>query len=159
METYQENLNVFLDLSVVLTDFSSYELQGTGQLEAYYSTIIDVIGESNMVEVLDAFTLAKTNANGNETELEKQIRIQLLSNDKLGPITRNIIKMWFIGNWYQLPNIWRETYGAYEKDETFVVSAIAYTEGLLWPTIGSHPPGAKAPGYATWIDAPQISKV
>ncbi|WP_025742022.1 hypothetical protein [Aquimarina pacifica] len=159
MKTHHEKLSVFLDLSVVLTAFSAYQLHGTGQLEAYYTTIVDIIGDQTMSEILVAFNTAKTEASSDQKQLEQQIRIHLLSNDKLGPITRNIIKMWFIGSWYQLPNIWREAYGKSEKDQTFVVSSIAYTEGLLWPTIDSHPPGAKAPGYGTWANPPKISEV
>jgi hypothetical protein len=37
-----------------------------------------------------------------------------------------------------------------------VVSAASYTEGLLWPTIGANPNGAKAPGYASWAQPPRI---
>ncbi len=159
MKPHQEKLNVFLDLSVALTAFSAYQLRGTGQLEAYYTTIVDIVGETVITEVLNAFTTAKVQASQDQAQLEQQIRIHLLSDDKLGPVTRNIIKMWFIGNWYQLPDIWRETYGKSEKDTTFVISPVAYTEGLLWPTIDSHPPGAKAPGYGTWANAPQISEV
>jgi len=36
------------------------------------------------------------------------------------------------------------------------VSPASYTEGLLWPTIGANPPGAKAPGFGTWAYPPVL---
>ncbi|HYO83919.1 MAG TPA: hypothetical protein VES20_21125, partial [Bryobacteraceae bacterium] len=38
----------------------------------------------------------------------------------------------------------------------FMVSAAAYTEGLLWPAIGANPPGAKGPGYGSWALPPRV---
>jgi hypothetical protein len=64
-----------------------------------------------------------------------------------------------VGAWYPLPAAWRGTFGELEKDTTFVVSPAAYTEGLLWPTIGANPAGAKGPGYGTWSVPPRIPKV
>ncbi|WP_010181941.1 hypothetical protein [Aquimarina agarilytica] len=159
MDMNKEQLNVFLEMSTVLTAFSEYELKGTGQLEAYFNTVVEIVGQGIMDELLNAFAEVKKIANNNEAILNKQLRFQLLSNDKLGPITRNIIKMWFIGSWYQLPNAWRENYGESQKDITFVVSANSFIEGLLWPSIDSHPPGAKAPGYGTWTNKPQITEL
>ncbi len=159
MDMNNEQLDEFLEMSTVLTAFSAYKLKGTGQLEAYFNTVVEIVGKATMDELLNAYRKVKKAANNDETVLNKQLRFQILSNDKLGPITRNIIKMWFIGSWYQLPNAWRENYGEAEKDSTFVISTNAYIEGLLWPTIDSHPPGAKAPGYGTWASKPQISEL
>lgn len=91
-----------------------------------------------------------------QTLFHKSFRSKILSDDKLGPVTRSTIKLWFIGTWYQLPMSWRERYGMSELDKTFIPSPTAYIEGLLWPSIGAHPPGAKAPGYGTWTGAPDI---
>jgi hypothetical protein len=44
-----------------------------------------------------------------------------------------MVKMWYLGSWLGQ-----------------VVSADAYKEGLVWPAIGTHPPAAKQPGYASW---------
>ena len=41
-------------------------------------------------------------------------------------------------------------------DSTHVVSPTSYTEGLLWPTIGANPPGAKAQGFGSWAAPPTI---
>ncbi|MES2570213.1 MAG: hypothetical protein V4710_09195, partial [Verrucomicrobiota bacterium] len=88
--------------------------------------------------------------------LEKGMRGAILSDEKLGPIARNLIKLWYIGTWYQLPAAWRERHGMIAEDRTFIPSPSSYVEGLLWPAIGAHPPGAKAPGYGSWTTAPEI---
>ncbi len=147
----------FLALSVVLTGYSRFRLLGTGQAPLYLSTITDVVGEANVKELLQAFARVRDGARQDDAAMETLLRVEILSDEKLGPITRNVIKLWFVGVWYQLPPEWREAYGVREEDVTFVASPAAYTEGLLWPTIDANPSGAKGPGYGTWALPPRIA--
>jgi hypothetical protein len=146
----------FLGLSVALTGFSSFNLQGTGQASPYCSTILDIVGEPIFFELLSTFRDLETKAKGDDAALAECLRQDIFSSDKLGPIARNIIKLWYVGTWYQLPDSWRDAFGVREKDITFVVSAVAFTEGLLWPTLGVNPPAAKAQGYGTWGQKPSV---
>lgn len=146
----------FLTISSTLTGFSRFRLHGTGQAQLYFSTLTDVVGAETIAELTRAFTAASAAAHGDEAALERQLRIAILSHEKLGPIARNIIKLWFVGTWYQLPADWRDTFGTPDRDGTFVPAPSAYVEGLLWPTIGANPNGAKAPGYGTWAEPPSI---
>ena len=147
----------FLALSVVLTGYSRVRLLGTGQAQLYFSTITDVVGEATVTELLQAFARVRDGAGQDDAAMETLLRAEILSDEKIGPITRNVIKLWFVGVWYQLPPEWREAYGVRERDVTFVASPAAYTEGLLWPTIDANPSGAKGPGYGTWAFPPRIS--
>ena len=79
----------------------------------------------------------------------------LVGHARLGPLAKNLIRMWYVGNWEQLPAAWGDEFGAPANDQTKVVSAAAYQEGLVWRTIGSHAPGAKQPGYGTWAVRPR----
>jgi hypothetical protein len=155
------SMESFLDLSVVLTGFSRFHLQGTGQASCYFTKIRDIIGEDLFEEVLRTFHRLKLEAQNSSDEsiLTNGIRSELLASEKLGPIVRNIIKLWYMATWYELPHDWRDAFGVKENDKTFIPSAQAYPEGLLWPTIGVNPPGAKAPGYATWSEPPSVSLV
>ncbi|MCP2727833.1 hypothetical protein [Limnofasciculus baicalensis] len=148
----------FLDLSVVLTGFSRFHLQGTGQAALYFETVLDIIGEDIFGELLQTFhTIDIQSKNKNyELILNRRLRSEILGSEKLGPIARNIIKLWYVANWYQLPPGWRNVFGAKENDQTFIPSPQAYPEGLLWPTIGVNPPGAKGLGYATWSEHPSV---
>jgi hypothetical protein len=149
----QPSLEGFLQLSQDLTAYSIFELRGTGQADAYLRAVVDVVGREVLGDLLN--THAAIDA-ADPAQREAQIRRQILGDPRLGPIARNIIKLWFVGVWYQLPPAWSKTYGAREGDQTFSVSAAAYTEGLLWKTIGANPPGAKSPGYGSWADPPRI---
>jgi hypothetical protein len=154
----QSQFQHFLRLSSVLTDFEEFQLRGTGQAELYYSTAADIVGDGAMSALLRAFGAVEAAAQGDQVQLEKGLRRAILSDERLGPIARNLIKLWYIGTWYQLPGSWRERFGVVAEDKTFIPSPMSYVEGLLWPAIGAHPPGAKAPGYGTWSGAPEIPK-
>jgi hypothetical protein len=152
----QTQFQDFCKLSALLTDFTGFQLRGTGQAELYYSTTSSIVGDCAISELLQAFRTAQSDAQDNSAHLERGLRIAILSDDKFGPIARNIIKLWYIGTWYQLPAGWHERYGVAAEDKTFIPSPSSYVEGLLWPAIGAHPPGAKAPGYGTWTTPPEI---
>jgi hypothetical protein len=122
----------------------------------YLSTVVAVVGERFVDELLDTHEHLAGEARENPAVLEGLLRRDILSDEKLGPIARSIVKLWYIGIWYELPRAWCEAFGVREKNTTFMVSPTAYTEGLLWPAIGANPPGAKAPGYASWTQPPQI---
>ncbi len=156
MNIDKQKVKDFLNLSVSITGFSNLDLQGTGQASLYFSTILDIVGEAMCFELLQTFCEIEAKAKGDDAVLAHGLRQDILSSDKFGPISRNIIKLWYVGTWYQLPSAWRDTFGAHEKDTTFVVSPVAFTEGLLWPTIGVNPPAAKAQGYGTWGEKPSV---
>jgi hypothetical protein len=148
-----EFMEYFLNLSVVLTGFSKFHLQGTGVATLYFETIRDIIGKDIFEELLTTF---------HKLELEKieknhESITQILASEKFGPIGRNIIKVWYTATWYTLPQSWRDVFGTKEKDRTFIISPHAYPEGLLWTAIGVNPPGAKGQGYGTWSEPPLVS--
>jgi hypothetical protein len=154
--TDSERLSRFLDLSSKLTAFSVFDLQGTGQAEAYLSTLTGVVGPEIVDKLLGTYVRLKSDAEVEGHDIDAMLRREILADEMLGPIARNIIKMWYVGVWYQLPAAWRQTFGTREGDFMHMVSAASYTEGLLWPTIGANPNGAKAPGYASWAQPPRI---
>jgi hypothetical protein len=143
-------LERFLAFSADVTAFSVFELRGTGQAEAYLATATDIVGEQLVDDLLER------HARLDPDERVEGLRREIFSDERLGPIARNIVKLWFVGIWYELPAAWREAFGTRDRDFTFMVSAAAYTEGLLWPAIGANPAGAKAPGYASWTQPPRI---
>jgi hypothetical protein len=119
----------------------------------YLAAVIKVVGEHALGELLDAYSKI-TVAQG---ELRtSRMRREVFGHEKLGPIARNIIKLWYIGIWEPLPQHWIERYGSLDTNTGFMVNESAYTEGLLWVAIGANPPGAKAPGYGSWAHPPQI---
>lgn len=153
----------FISLSSALTDFNPYTLQGTGQVDDYLRNLVSLVGESAVESLFSEFSrivnsLISFSGNEKEKELYKQLNISIMGDAYLGPIARNIIKLWYTGTWYQLPSSWRKQYGSHKDDITFFVSPASYTEGLLWKAIDANPSGAKSPGYGSWEKAPNINQ-
>ena len=144
----------FLAFSSEVTAFTEFDLHGTGQAQSYLDTVVRVVGEGLLAELLDAYDRAAGQEN-QTTALEAEV----FSSEKLGPIARNIIKLWYVGVWYELPSDWTESFGALENDGTFTASPAAYPEGLLWRAIGANPPGAHGPGYGSWAQPPRIPPI
>jgi hypothetical protein len=149
-------LDRFLRFSAEVTAFTEFELRGTGMAESYLNAAVGVIGPDLFAQLLDAYD--RIQGGGPDMRVDR-LRRDVFGNEKLGPIARNIIKMWYIGVWYTLPREWTDSFGPVANDDTFMVSAVAYTEGLLWPAIGANPPGAKGPGYGSWAHPPQYQQV
>jgi hypothetical protein len=154
--TDRDRLRAFVELSSALTGFSAFELQGTGQAEAFCSTVAGIAGDEVLGALLDAFGRVRAEAGEDRVALEPGIRREILSDLRLGPVARNVIKLWYVGTWYELPPVWVDAYGASDENITFGISPEAYTESLLWPAVGANPPGAKGPGYASWTGPPRI---
>lgn len=144
------SMDAFLAFSAEATAFTVFELRGTGQAQAYLDKVVEVAGAALVAQLLAVH--AKTPAAGREAHLRRE----LFGDPRLGPVARNIIKLWYVGIWYELPPAWIEAYGAGPADVDTMVSGQAYTEGLLWVAIGANPPGAKAPGYGSWTGPPRI---
>ncbi len=139
-------MEYFLDLSVYLTGFSRFHLQGTGQAVLYFNTTLDIIGKELFASLLQTFNRLDRQAKRYQDEslLTQGFHSEILESEKFAPIVRNIIKLWYVATWYKLPEAWQSAYGIKGNDD-FIPSAAAYPEGLLSPTIGVNPPGAKRP--------------
>jgi hypothetical protein len=157
--TTDDLMQGFLAFSGEVTAFSTLDLQGTGQAHSYLNTVVRVVGDEALGELLDVYGRTVSQAPDDRKDRARLLSRELFSNEKLGPIARNIIKLWYVGVWFELPSEWTETFGALENDGTFTASAQAYPEGLLWRAIGANPPGARAPGYGSWAEPPRIPAV
>lgn len=162
-----EFMEYFLDFSVVVTGFSRFDLQGTGQAPLYFETVQNMIGDEIFKQLLETFhdLDLKAKKESKPHIVNKGLDSDILASGKLGPVARNIVKLWYMATWEQLPDLWYQWYGICQDDEackkekykTFIVSPQAYPEGLLWRSIGVNPPAAKAPGYGTWSEPPSVS--
>jgi hypothetical protein len=155
----QDRVDAFVALSAEITGFTPFDLHGTGQAEEFRATVADVVGEDILTELLDTWERIVAETEAGSAPTSDVLRREIFSDQKLGPVARNMIKLWYVGIWYELPPDWIDAYGALERDRTFMVSPSAYTEGLIWPAIGGNPPGAKGPGYASWTGPPRIPEV
>jgi hypothetical protein len=140
--------DTFSQLSVELTGFSLAELQGTGMMRIYFDDLGLVLGHEIRRKYLSG-----------------DLGIPALLNDPVwGPITQNVIRMWYLGQWRKLPVTWgsgRLTdedfrgFDEFARNVDRIISAQAYKEGLAWKAVGVNPMGAKQPGYGSWKEAPK----
>ncbi|MFD6548574.1 hypothetical protein [Streptomyces sp. NPDC058398] len=157
----------FLFLSVDLTAFEETDLLGTGMAHTYLAKVRAACGDEVVTTLLDAHRAARDDAAGDAGSharspldrdlFDRALRHRIFGDERLGPVARNVIKLWYAGMWYALPADWTDRYGAQPAAETSTVTAAAYQEGLLWRAIGANPPGAKAPGYGSWAQPPRIA--
>ena len=150
------SLKDFLALSVDLTAFPETDLLGTGLGGQYLAKVRAACTDAVVADLFAAHHAARAEAAGDPTGLDRALRHRIFSDDRLGPVARNVIKLWYAGMWYGLPPEWTDTFGARTAAETSTVTAASYQEGLLWRAIGANPPGAKAPGYGSWAQPPRI---
>ncbi|ARZ71584.1 hypothetical protein SMD11_6008 [Streptomyces albireticuli] len=131
----------FVDVSVGLTGFDSFDLHATGVAALYLETALDQVGTEAFERFLDELDAA----GGDPGRLEGET-----SRD----IARAITHLWYLGVWPQLARSVHTALGREKANVPFTVSPEAYTEGLVWRTFHGHPAGAKAPGFGTWSDPP-----
>lgn len=159
------DLTGFYRLSAVLTGFNEAKLQGTGVGDTYYDVLTTLIPPSTLTQLQETFNALNT-CQPNDTppdakSFETEFRNQILSSEELGPVARNILKMWYTSIWYPMPSVWTQQFGAPTQspekyqDVEFIISDDAYIQGLAWDAVYSHPMGAKQPGWATWSFTPE----
>lgn len=149
----QKQYEAFLRLSAEVTGYSRTDLLGTGVGHLYLETFSEIVGDDILNELLTRSNQI-WKSHKDEAKKEEAIRHTLLSNDKFGPLVRNLIKLWYMGQWDELPADWRERYGTSINDVNKIISGDSFKEGLMWDAIGAHPPAAKQPGFGTWSSPP-----
>lgn len=145
----------FLSLSAILTGYSRADLLGTGLAGKYYDKLSSIVDEDICGALWIAAREAMSGPGVREKDAKRRIRKLVLGNPKLAPLALNLIGMWYLGSWSQLPQSWRNRYGAKADDVDHVISTEAYQEGLIWQAIGAHPQGAKQQGYGAWALPPK----
>jgi hypothetical protein len=140
------DLSAFISLSASLTGFSEAELSSTGMTNAYYEELGQTVG----IPIRNAFL----NSNSDPSEL--------MASSLYGPLARNVIRMWYLGQWKRLPPDWVDRlspdqltgFDEFGRNADRILSAEAYQEGLAWVAIAANPMGAKQPGFGTWSEPP-----
>lgn len=143
----------FIALSAALTGYAELDLVATGVADALWDTLVGIVGSPVAGEFLSACEQAFA-ASSSLDQLEAALRADVLAHPKFGPLARNVIALWYLGQWNQLPTAWADAHGRSAGDVTHIVSSQAYVESLVWPTFGAHPQGAKAPGFGSWAEPP-----
>ena len=89
----------FIEFSAEVTAFSAFDLHGTGHAEIYRSVVTRVVGEEVLTDLLDAYDRAVADSADADAQAKaRALAAEVFSDDKLGAIARNIIKLWYAAN-------------------------------------------------------------
>jgi hypothetical protein len=118
-------------------------------VERYLDELYATVGDAIVARLLTT---------GDEALHSGRLKTLVLDDPDLGPVARNTIVLWYLGQWDALPREWRDRHGASTLDVPRVVSADAYTAGLVWRAIRAHPMGADPPGFGSWANPPEAAR-
>ncbi|HEX8119400.1 MAG TPA: hypothetical protein VF521_19130 [Pyrinomonadaceae bacterium] len=135
----------FVNLSRVLTGYERVELLGTGMAEIYYRAITGAYHEAVLRLLLEAKAIFEVYGE-RHPDFEQQVRARIFQSVEFSPIAKNIIQLWYLGS--------ITTFDGPNPSAT-IISPDAYVNSLVWEAAGSHPAGAKYPGYGSWSLPPQ----
>jgi hypothetical protein len=79
------------------------------------------------------------------------------SDDDVRFLARSIVLLWYLGSWYT-PKDLKDQATAIKPERIFsseVVSAMAYTQGLVWKIAGAHPMGYSNLQFGYWSRDPR----
>jgi hypothetical protein len=138
-------LDTFVALSSILTGYPESTLKpgaDTQKLSELYFNVLNKEVPSEVVSQLNTIFLGLSNPD------ETTVKTQIVNDPTLGPIAKNIIKMWYLGIWYDLNG---------NADASYVVSSIAYKNGMVWSTMYAHPMGYSEENFGYWNTAPNTN--
>jgi len=143
----------FADMSAALTGFESSVLKPAldpvGLARAYYIFAVTQVGQSAMTTLLNAYRAIKT-------QPAQQIADTLLETSASSPspqaqLAQSIVAMWYLGAWY-VPGVLGG--GGFAPPPLQIISSAAYTNGLAWRVMQSHPMGYSQFTFGYWSQAP-----
>ena len=147
----------FADMSAALTGFLSSVLKPALDpavlARTYYEFALKHGDAGVMSQLMTAYRAIKTQA-------PQQIADTLLETatpdpTKLSPtayLAQSIVAMWYLGSWYP-PGVLGG--GGFAPVPLQVISSAAYTRGLVWRVMQSHPMGSSHFDFGYWSLVPK----
>lgn len=139
-------LDTFVNLSVILTGYPKSKIQPQNDTQKLSEAYFDVVNKEVPPALLEELNTTFLSLN---PATEINVQSQIVNTNHLGPVVKNILKMWYLGVWYSL-----DTTGNASPDSSYVVSSIAYKNGLVWSTMNAHPMGYSEENFGYWDTAP-----
>lgn len=150
-----QDLDNFVGLSAILTGFSAADLNPQFSPEPvaveYLQTLQAKVDAALVAHLLATYqTIA---AQFPPAEQPAQVQSQILADAQMGPVARNVLRMWYLSIWYTDYNDPNNPVTGF-SDGT-VVSSNAYIKGLAWDAAQAHAMGYSEMHYGYWADEPQ----
>lgn len=150
-------LKNFVHLSAILTGYSCDRLMpaidpielAKQYLDYLQNKQIDV-KQKYIDQLFTSFANIADQPGITSEQLAQEVENKILKDMNIGPITKRIMRLWYLGVWYK-----NEPPTPFE-DGT-VISMNAYIRGLSWDAIQAHPMGYSEMRYGYWANSPQLS--
>jgi len=154
-------LPVFRAISSHLTGYSEVDLEGTGMLTDYFTTLMkEQDHEGIRLFLLKAEEILRLHLSDaiEPAIIRHFIELPATASRPNTPfdeisyqgLAQRITILWYTGVWTTMNWLGKKS----QPDRTAVISARAYQQGLIWLTAQTHPAGAKQPGYGSWSRKP-----
>src|SRR5262245_52182663 len=89
----------FVAFSVVLTGYDDAVLWGTGIVEQYLTFLIEAVGDEVTRRLLSTWARVVDAAQGDQAALDQMLLDEVFADPTLGPVTRNLVVLWYLGEW------------------------------------------------------------
>ncbi len=149
----ETDIQDFANMSAALTGFLSSVLKPAldpvGLARTYYEFILTQPQAPLMPPLLDAFRAINT-------QPPQEIADTLLETSTATPseqalLCQSIVAMWYLGAWY-IPGV-QGGFG-FPPTPLQIISSEAYTNGLVWKVMQSHPMGFSPFTFGYWSQVP-----
>jgi len=144
----------FANMSAALTGFQASVLKPAldpvGLARTYFEFAVSQVGASSMSALLDAFRAIQTQP----PQTIADTLLETASTTAPSPqalICQSIVAMWYLGAWY-IPGV--QGGGGFPPTPLQIISSQAYTNGLVWKVMQSHPMGFSAFTFGYWSQPP-----
>jgi hypothetical protein len=137
-------LDLFLELSAVLTGFSRDEIDNPlaqPRLSPVYLALVRANAASELDALLAAFVQAKTQSGGDPAKLQAAVAAAIWNDETLGGLAKDVTRLWYLGRWRGGP----------------YVSTTAYLQSLAWTAMDAKPIGYSAFTFGYWAQKPAAS--
>lgn len=143
--------DAFLEVSECLTGFGRVELLAAGMAGSYEAELKKVYGDEVVTRLLREVRAVIAEADGDEAKLEASMLARVFNDDSvLCAPAKNLAQMWYLGTLID----YTDPTPTVVFKRTTVVSAEAYQQSLVLRDNGSHPAGARQPGFGSWALGP-----
>lgn len=147
----------FANMSAALTGFLPAvikpQLDPIELSRTYYEFALGQVGATAMSTLLNAFRALEAQV---PPPSSQSIADTLLETETNPPsqqalICQSIVAMWYLGAWY-IPGV--QGGGGFPPTPLQIISSQAYTNGLVWKAMQSHPMGFSAFTFGYWSQVP-----
>ena len=146
-------VQTFADMSAALTGFLSSVLKPAldpvGLAQTYYSFAVQQAGAPAMAALLGAYSAISKQPP--QTIANTLLEVTSPNPSGQAQLAQSIVAMWYLGAWYT-PGL--KGSNGFAPNPVQVVSSEAYTNGLVWKIMQSHPMGFSPFTFGYWSQPP-----